>query len=195
MHPPAAQTQYLTPNKNKKQLGFEDDLAGQNINRYATTYGNIGEEQKATLGKTFTNMHPTSAGDQYGATKTTLLPDITASQNSNQKKRYNKTGSKSVEQSMNMPTIPLHETLGNDSAANALTNDRSMRESMEVATGFDTKKWKKIINGNVEMIQKKVDQSTPHHVLYRELDDLKMIVGNCFDQLSKSLARQIEISV
>ena len=82
---------------------------------------------------------------------------------------------------MNIPTIPLHETLGNDSAANAMTNDRSMRESMEVATGFDTKKWKKIINGNVEMIQKKVDQSTPHHVLYRELDDLKMIVGNCFD--------------
>ena len=30
-------------------------------------------------------------------------------------------------------------------------------------------------------------------MLYRELDDLKMIVANCFDQLSKSLGRQIEI--
>ena len=39
-----------------------------------------------------------------------------------------------------------------------------------------------------------MDQSTPHHVLYRELDDLKMIVANCFDQLSKSLGRQIEIA-
>ena len=57
---------------------------------------------------------------------------------------------------------------------------------------FDTIKLKKIINGNVEIIQKKVDQSTPHHVLYRELDDLKMIVSNCFDQLSKSVGRQIE---
>ena len=71
-----------------------------------------------------------------------------------------------------------------------------MRESgIETAsTNFDTKKWKRIINGNVDMIQKKVDQSTPHHVLHRELDDLKMIVANCFDQLSKSLGRQIDIA-
>ena len=31
-------------------------------------------------------------------------------------------------------------------------------------------------------------------MLYRELDDLKMIVSNCFDQLSRSLGRQIEIA-
>ena len=70
----------------------------------------------------------------------------------------------------------------------------SARESVETLTIFDTKKWKRMINGNVEMIQKKVDQSTPHHVLFRELDDLKMIVSNCMDQLSKSLGRQIELA-
>ena len=42
------------------------------------------------------------------------------------------------------------------------------------------------------MIQKKTDQQTPHHVLHRELEDLKMIVNNCFDQLSKTLTRQLE---
>ena len=46
----------------------------------------------------------------------------------------------------------------------------------EANTRFDTLKWKRLINGNVEMIQTKVDQSTPHNVLYRELDDLKLIV-------------------
>ena len=30
------------------------------------------------------------------------------------------------------------------------------------------------------MVQRKVDQSTPHHVLYKELDDLKTIVSNSF---------------
>ena len=50
-------------------------------------------------------------------------------------------------------------------------------------------KWKRLINGNVEMIQTKVDQSTPHNVLYRELDDLKLIVEQCFDHLSKSFGR------
>ena len=67
-----------------------------------------------------------------------------------------------------------------------------MRNSSESLAVFDTKKWRRIINGNVEMLQKKVDQQTPHHVLYRELDDLKMIVSNCFDQLGKSVGRQIE---
>lgn len=51
-----------------------------------------------------------------------------------------------------------------------------------------------MINANINMIQKKVDQSTPHHVLFRELDDLKMIVSNCFVQLSRSLGRQIEVA-
>ena len=69
-----------------------------------------------------------------------------------------------------------------------------MRDSLESTAVFDTKKWKKMINGNIGMVQQKVDQSTPHHVLYRELDDLKMIVSNCFDQLSRSLGRQIEIA-
>ena len=42
------------------------------------------------------------------------------------------------------------------------------------------------------MVQKKVDQSTPHHILYRELDDLKIIVNNSFTQLNKSFTRQLE---
>ena len=42
------------------------------------------------------------------------------------------------------------------------------------------------------MVQKKVDQSTPHHILYRELDDLKMIINNSFTQLNKSFSRQLE---
>ena len=84
-------------------------------------------------------------------------------------------------------TIPIGTSAGNEGLTMALNT-----ESSETLTIFDTVKWKKIINGNVEIIQKKVDQSTPHHVLYRELDDLKMIVSNCFDQLSKSIGRQIE---
>ena len=94
-----------------------------------------------------------------------------------------------------MNTIPL-ESMGNESTAQNMTaaNTGTLRESIETTTVFDTKKWKKMINGNVDMIQRKVDQSTPHHVLYRELDDLKMIVSNCFDQLSRSLGRQIEIA-
>lgn len=59
----------------------------------------------------------------------------------------------------------------------------------EANTRFDTLKWKRLINGNVEMIQTKVDQSTPHNVLYRELDDLKLIVEQCFDHLGKSFGR------
>ena len=42
------------------------------------------------------------------------------------------------------------------------------------------------------MIQKKVDQQSPHSMIFRELEDLSMIVANCFDQLGKSLGRQIE---
>ena len=30
-------------------------------------------------------------------------------------------------------------------------------------------------------------------MIYRELDDLKMIVGNCFEQLGKSVTRQIDV--
>ena len=42
------------------------------------------------------------------------------------------------------------------------------------------------------MVQTKVDQSTPHHVLHNELEDLKSIVHNCFESLCKSLGRQID---
>jgi len=96
-------------------------------------------------------------------------------------------GAKSVEPRSVMNTIPL-ESIGNESTAQNLGPD-TVTESIDTTTIFDTKKWKKMINGNVTMIQQKVDQSTPHHVLYRELDDLKMIVSNCFDQLSRSLGR------
>ena len=88
-----------------------------------------------------------------------------------------------------MATIPL-ESLGNETQQTGVGNlPTQVRESSEANMTFDTRKWKKIINGNVDMIQKKVDQSTPHHVIYRELDDLKMIISNCFDQLGKSLGR------
>ena len=83
-----------------------------------------------------------------------------------------------------MGTIAIVDSLGNETT---LVNQgqsslpTQVNESAEQASAFDTKKWKKIINGNVDMIQRKVDQSTPHHVLHRELDDLKMIIANCFD--------------
>ena len=80
-----------------------------------------------------------------------------------------------------MATIPL-ESLGNETTVTNIGNvPTQVNESSEANMNFDTRKWKKIINGNVDMIQKKVDQSTPHHVIYRELDDLKVIVVNCFD--------------
>lgn len=97
------------------------------------------------------------------------------------KRRSNNMGSKSVDQPRTMGTIPIIDSLGNESEQRAIQMNSTMRDSYEQTTSFDTKKWKRMINGNVEMIQKKVDQSTPHHVLYRELDDLKMIVSNCFD--------------
>ena len=43
------------------------------------------------------------------------------------------------------------------------------------------------------MVQRKVDQSTPHHILYRELDDLKAIVSNSFTQMGRSFSRQLEL--
>ena len=42
------------------------------------------------------------------------------------------------------------------------------------------------------MVTRKVDQSTPHHLLHLEMDDLKSIVHNSFEQLSKSIGRQID---
>jgi len=134
----------------------------------------------------------TTGADPYDYN--TTLPKINNSMDSldagsvsgrDQKKRNNNIGSKSLDHPR-MATIPIVDSMGNEFGVNQNT------ESAETLTVFDTKKWKRIINGNVEIIQKKVDQSTPHHVLYRELDDLKMIVANCFDQLSKSIGRQIE---
>ena len=57
-----------------------------------------------------------------------------------------------------MNTIPL-ESMGNESTAQNMTaaNTGTLRESIETTTVFDTKKWKKMINGNVDMIQRKVD--------------------------------------
>ena len=158
IQPPAAMTQYLSANK--KQLGFEEDLLNDSskalaaAGHYATVYGNgrLGEQTKA-LANTRSDLVATSAGEEYGNTKTMMLPDISGSRGSGTKKRYQNSGAKSVEQSRNMMTIPLADTLGNETTqANAMTGVQSMRESVEVSTGFDTKKWKRIINGNVEMI-------------------------------------------
>ena len=64
-----------------------------------------------------------------------------------------------------MNTIPL-ESMGNESTAQNMTaaNTATLRESIETTTVFDTKKWKKMINGNVDMIQRKVD-----HIIHNDL--------------------------
>ena len=55
-----------------------------------------------------------------------------------------------------MKTIPIVDSVGNEmtttmhAATTAVPN--SIRDSQEELSQFDTKKWKKIINGNVEMI-------------------------------------------
>ena len=81
-----------------------------------------------------------------------------------------------------LDTIPLREASRQDAESGKGYGD----------TNFDTTKWRNIIIGSVGMVQQKVDQSTPHHVLHRELDDLKSIVYNSFEQLGKSLGRQID---
>ena len=53
-----------------------------------------------------------------------------------------------------MTTVPIVDSLGNDEG---MKMNMNLRESSEVTTSFDTKKWKRMINGNVDMIKKKVD--------------------------------------
>lgn len=55
-----------------------------------------------------------------------------------------------------MPTIAIVDSLGNETEG--AVNNLPTESGAEVVTAFDTKKWRKIINGNVDMIQKKVDQ-------------------------------------
>jgi hypothetical protein len=57
---------------------------------------------------------------------------------------------------------------------------------------FDASKWCEVILANIKMIGDKVDASTPHKILSREVDDLKVIVKNSFDQLQKSYSRQLD---
>lgn len=72
------------------------------------------------------------------------------------KKYSNNIGSKSVEHPR-MGTVPIETTNGNiETQANMAVPD-SVRVSVESISAFDTKKWKRMINGNVDMIQKKVD--------------------------------------
>jgi len=93
-------TQYLSPNK--KQLGFEDDLLNDSgkalaADHFATVYGNgrLGEQAKA-LAKTRSDLVATSAGEEFGNTKT-MLPEISGSRGSGVKQRYHNSGAKSVE--------------------------------------------------------------------------------------------------
>ena len=88
-----------------------------------------------------------------------------------------------------IPTIDLSDT----KRAGSQDSQRSTRSAARDLSGFDSSKSKKIIIGNVEMVQKKVDQSTPHHILYRELDDLKTIVSNSFTQMGRSFSRQLDL--
>ena len=44
---------------------------------------------------------------------------------------------------------------------------------------------------NVDMISHKVAAQAVHSVIERELDDLKSIVSNSFDQIQKSFGRQL----
>lgn len=67
------------------------------------------------------------------------------------KKRSNNMGAKSVDQPR-IGTIPLAESLATDENQLVNLNSASLRDSAEQAASFDTKKWKRIINGNVEMI-------------------------------------------
>lgn len=46
--------------------------------------------------------------------------------------------------------------------------------------------------GNVEMVQQRVDQSSPHHVIFQELDDLKVMIGNSFEQMQRSFVRHLD---
>ena len=56
---------------------------------------------------------------------------------------------------------------------------------------FDTFKWRDVIIANIDMVDKKVKSQTAHQILERELDDLKVIVANSFDQMSRSIGRQV----
>ena len=58
-----------------------------------------------------------------------------------------------------MGTIPVETTNGNINIETQAYNQQadSLRNSVESISAFDTKKWRRMINGNVEMIQKKVD--------------------------------------
>ena len=73
------------------------------------------------------------------------------------KKYSNNIGSKSVD-NPRMGTIPIETTNGNIETQANMPVPNSLRESVESISTFDTKKWRRMINGNVEMIQKKVDQ-------------------------------------
>ena len=126
------------------------------------------------------------------------LPEINRSLDlaSESKRRHSNKGVKLVDpvqlqaaQHRTSTALPTVDSLGLDSQAQAVTVPATAASMSEANTRFDTLKWKRLINGNVEMIQTKVDQSTPHNVLYRELDDLKLIVEQCFDHLSKSFGR------
>ena len=48
---------------------------------------------------------------------------------------------------------------------------------------FDARKWRDVLMANVDMISHKVAAQAVHSVLERELDDLKSIVSNSFDQI------------
>jgi hypothetical protein len=49
---------------------------------------------------------------------------------------------------------------------------------------FDAFKWQKIVTQNIRILQKKVNDSAPHRVISKELDDLVSIVSNSFEQIS-----------
>ena len=65
-------------------------------------------------------------------------------------RRATNMGSKSVDQPR-MATIPIIESVGSEEN-NLVKMNTSLRESAEQTASFDTKKWKRIINGNVDMI-------------------------------------------
>lgn len=77
--------------------------------------------------------------------------------NKKKPKKQNNRGAKSIDQNR-MATIPLESFADDNTTQAAMTNvPTQMRESADETMSFDTKKWKKIINANVDMVQKKVD--------------------------------------
>ena len=163
--PLAAQTLYNTPGGKNKEA---DDLMGASRNdRYATTmYGSAAAHKRGKTQLPENNLMPGSAiSEEYQTLQLPALDSrsldggagtgpVSEKKSSHRKSKNQNSGSKSVEPRGVMTTIPL-ESLGNESTAQNLAtaaNPVTVRDSLDSTAVFDTKKWKKMLNGNISMI-------------------------------------------